>query len=889
MTTRSSGYGERDNCDCELSVTTSPDCVICCGCELFLSSCDLSLSAVDVSSFSLAAIYLSKDQVTRKQIETGRRVSDLYILKSLHIPPSPSSSSCTAVSSFYLDQKSSPFFLWHSRLGHLSSERLKLLVKSGFLGNISVSDIFECNGYKLAKISALPFTRSLSISTSHFQIVHIDLWGPSPIAIKGGSIYYVSFVDDYSRYTWVYLMAHKSDFYKVFRTFHSMVQTQFFTSIKILRSGLGGEYSLSEFIAFLDTHGIIHQSSCSDTPAQNGRAERKQRHLLDTARSLLLSSSVPSVFWGEAVLTAAYLLNRMPTPLLSGRSPYECLHGQVPNYSLLRVFGSSCFVFLPKKDRTKLSARCVLCVFLGYGIHQKGYRCYDPITKKLYVSRHVTFFERLPYFTLPSKAAPVAKKDLIFLDPFPADVSTEEYSSTLDIADIPLPATSPEVSDCPPPPTTSSLPFLIPLAPLVYSRRRVPSPIPSSSSVAPPSDFGNPDPPASRYLTRSRHPPVNFGFTNTCFSSSYRSFLSRIHTYFEPKSYKEACNDPHWVEAMNDELTALLKTQTWELTPLPIGKNLIGYKWVYKVKTHSDGSLEQYKARLVAQGFSQDASVATLKNALLNGHLSEEVYMRPPPRLSPPPGCCSSDWLPAVHDSTMFVRHTSHGLVLLLLYVDDMIITDSDSAAISDVKDHFFREFEMKDLGPLRYFLGIEVASSPKGYLLSQTKYIIDILHRANLTVDTPLKLHAKFSATDGVLLEDPTLYRELGILSESSGADSNDHTFTLVDGTVDTSKTGANTGGCEELLVGDDDGERSVASVEDQLHKEMTVYEKFITGMLTNFGSMALDRIHNTLKIFCVADPRYDKSLQQLQSFLSGLVAEEQLEIRDGMYILKK
>ena len=90
-------------------------------------------------------------------------------------------------------------------------------------------------------------------------------------------------------------MAHKYDFYKAFRNFHAIVQTQFSTSIKILRSDLGGEYSLSEFIAFLDTHGIIHQSSCSDTPAQNGRAERKHRHLLDTARSLLLSF-VPSVF-----------------------------------------------------------------------------------------------------------------------------------------------------------------------------------------------------------------------------------------------------------------------------------------------------------------------------------------------------------------------------------------------------------------------------------------------------------------------------------------------------------------------------------------------------------------------------------------------------------------
>lgn len=127
------------------------------------------------------------------------------------------------------------------------------------------------------------------------------------------------------------------------------------------------------------------------------------------------------------------------------------------------------------------------------------------------------------------------------------------------------------------------------------------------------------------------------------------------------------------------------------------------------------------------------------------------------------------------------------------------------------------------------------------------------------------------------------------GILSESLVTDPNDHIFTLVDDMVEPGKNSVNAGSCEELLVCDEEGERSVASVEDQLHKEMIVYEKFIMGMLTNFGSMALDRIHNTLKMFCLADPPYDKSLQQLQSFLSGLVSEEKLEIRDGMYFLKK
>ncbi|KAJ8547942.1 hypothetical protein K7X08_021178 [Anisodus acutangulus] len=127
------------------------------------------------------------------------------------------------------------------------------------------------------------------------------------------------------------------------------------------------------------------------------------------------------------------------------------------------------------------------------------------------------------------------------------------------------------------------------------------------------------------------------------------------------------------------------------------------------------------------------------------------------------------------------------------------------------------------------------------------------------------------------------------GVLVESMGTDSADHAFTLVETMNDTGKSGTIDGGCEELLAGDEDGERSVASVEDQLRKEMTVYEKFIMGMLTNFGSMALNRIHNTLKMYCIADPTYDKSLQKLQSFLSGLVAEEKLEFRDGMYFLRK
>ena len=138
---------------------------------------------------------------------------------------------------------------------------------------------------------------------------------------KGGSSYYVSFVDDCTRYTWVFLMKYKFEFYQIYRDFQSMVSTQFGYVIKVFRSDLGREYLKNEICEYMASLGTIHQTSCVDTPAQNGRAESKHRHLLDIARSLLLSASVPAPFWGEAVLAATLLLNRMPIPILSGYSP----------------------------------------------------------------------------------------------------------------------------------------------------------------------------------------------------------------------------------------------------------------------------------------------------------------------------------------------------------------------------------------------------------------------------------------------------------------------------------------------------------------------------------------------------------------------------------------
>ena len=151
-------------------------------------------------------------------------------------------------------------------------------------------------------------------------------------------------------------MKHHFKFFEIYTAFLALVKTKHSTIIKCFRYDLGGEYTSNKFFELLALDGTIHQTSCTNILEQNDVAERKHRHIVETARSLLLSSSVPSVFWGEAVLTAVNLINKIPSSHTSGLSPFEKLYGHPPDYSSLRVFGSTCFVLRPSVERTKLSS-----------------------------------------------------------------------------------------------------------------------------------------------------------------------------------------------------------------------------------------------------------------------------------------------------------------------------------------------------------------------------------------------------------------------------------------------------------------------------------------------------------------------------------------------------
>jgi len=182
-----------------------------------------------------------------------------------------------------------------------------------------------------------------------------------------------------------------------------MIQTQFESPIKRLRYDNGREYVNQNLSKFLQENGVVHELPCVDTLQQNGVAERKNRHLLEVTRALLFQTYVPRSYWGEAVLTATYLINRLSSRVLEGVTPIQLMTTFYPSIPMLtslqnRVFGCPAFVHVHSPYRGKLDPRAIKCVFIGYAPNKKGYKCYHPQSRKVYVSKDVTFHETKSFF-----------------------------------------------------------------------------------------------------------------------------------------------------------------------------------------------------------------------------------------------------------------------------------------------------------------------------------------------------------------------------------------------------------------------------------------------------------------------------------------------------------
>ena len=225
------------------------------------------------------------------------------------------------------------------------------------------------------------------------ELVHSDICGPMRTATLAGSRYFVTFIDDCTRFTVVYPLKSKGEVFHYFKLYKAWAELQTSQRIRCLRSDGGGEYISKEFDIFLQTSGITRQRSPPYTPQHNGVAERMNRTLMEMVRTMLYAAGLPPIFWGEALSVATYLRNRSPTRALVTSTPYQAWTGKLPELGHLRVFGCKAYVRIPNPNVSKLDSKAWECIFIGYSSESKAYRFYHPETKRIIVSRDAIFSE----------------------------------------------------------------------------------------------------------------------------------------------------------------------------------------------------------------------------------------------------------------------------------------------------------------------------------------------------------------------------------------------------------------------------------------------------------------------------------------------------------------
>jgi len=331
--------------------------------------------------------FLLKDMKTKQVILKGFMADGLYPINMRQL----------SHHSFSFLANKVPGSLWHARLGHPHSQVISRLSLSSLQGKIDF-----CESCMLGKSAKLPFHSRQSYSTSFLHTLHTDVWGPASVPSFDGFRFYLIIVDEYSRYIWLFPMTRKSDVATIFPTFITQMANQFSTSVKIVQSDGSGEFINTVLQNHFAAHGIIHRLSCPGTPEQNGLAERRHRHVVDTGRTLMAHASVPIKYWSAAFRTAVFLINRLPSSAIKYKSPHELVFGSSPSLDFLRVFGCS---LLSLFGRSKLDYKSVCCVFIGYSANHKGYYCLEPHSGRLFISRHVKFNE----LHFPFKTAAISK------------------------------------------------------------------------------------------------------------------------------------------------------------------------------------------------------------------------------------------------------------------------------------------------------------------------------------------------------------------------------------------------------------------------------------------------------------------------------------------------
>ena len=737
---------------------------------------------------------------------------------------------------------------WHKRFGHLGEESLKKLQKHGMVQGFSPKGekLQDCKHCKAGKMTRLPFPKGEERPNREvLSLVHSDLMGPITPATIGQKQYVLTFIDDKSRRAWIYLIRRKDETFNQFKSWKAEAENQTGKKLKVLRSDNGGEYLANHFKQFRELHGILHETTTPHTPQQNGVAERYNRTLMDMVRSMMHGAGLKKHFWGEAIQTANYLRNRAPTRgLKESITPYEAYSGKKPNVENLRVWGCRCAVHIPDTQRSKLDSKSWEGTLVGYSESQKGWRIWNPAKRQVIISRDVAFFEaevgnppemdkedpdeyqtweQEPQAVERSEEQEVVPEEVreltVVIPPIPRYSmrrNTQQMSRELPARDIPNTKTllleekgksqeSGSDNDEYVEETVVSQPPLSPSpedeAESQTEEEQVEEPIQETVSMP-------------RRSTRQRAAPERLSYSKLGGprreALSAYAFISEAAQQLTYSDVLKSDDRALWKAAIDREMTSLRENNTWKLVVPPPKTNIVGSKWLFKVKDKPSGE-QVHKARMVAKGYSQVEGVdfdetfspvikyqslrtllaianeedmhihhMDVTTAFLYGELEEDVYMHQAEGQVKPgeehlvcklqksiyglkqsPRCwnkkvhaclTSNGFTATMSDPALYVKGKGEEKTILGLYVDDIPIASKSHVALESAKQVLKTAFKMTDFGEVSTILGIQIVRDrEKGVLtMSQEKYAVEVLKRFNMLDakgrETPVESGVKLS-----------------------------------------------------------------------------------------------------------------------------------------------
>lgn len=638
---------------------------------------------------------------------------------------------------------------WHRRLAHVNVYKIMEMSKQGLLPPIAVDTNltdFVCEGCIKGKMHKQPFKSRPKRVFKTGEAMHCDLQGPMEVNSLANSQFVLVIKDEASSFRNLFFLKHKSDTINSLTAYIGYVERKTGNKVKVMRSDNGGEFIDYRVKVLLNNNSITHELSAPYTPEQNGLIERENRTIVELARSLLQDKNLPKFLWAEAMHTAMYVLNMIPTKQNNNLSPFELWYNKKPVYEHLRVFGSVVFAKVPDATRKKWDAKAKKYIFIGYTYTAENYKIYDPRSNSIYISRDVKFIG--DNNNAEEAIKQVQTESITDLNKMVEDQEEDEINED----------------------TTN------------VNQSEVPEENENEETSEKQIDIINL---ALQAIEKSNEP------------STYEEAMA-------------SADRSLWLEAMKEELRSFKKNDVYTVTTLPQGKRPIDCRWVFRIKRKADGSIDRYKARLVAKGFAQKSGVDyfetfspvarydsiramlavtafnrmylkqfDVKTAFLYGDLEEEIYINQPPGFTDNTNKvlklkkglyglkqAPRQWNEKVRsfftqhnftqimtDNCVYVKNNGH-LTICVIYVDDGLISSTSEKELLDISNALQKTFEMK-FGEPSVFVGMEINQSDDRSMISikQSHYIKQLLKRFGMEdckpVVTPGDTNIKLTASE--------------------------------------------------------------------------------------------------------------------------------------------